>query len=374
MRGELLRAGAMAMAIVWVPLACGLRPPAIAPNTQHAVPSLSRAPGRELPDDPRELKRLCAEEDDVDACARLGTRMLTGEGMVRHVSRGLRLVVDACARGQLDGCNVAGVAFQQGVGTSIDLRAAAEAFEQACNAGHVDACWNLGHMFLDQGEREAALGAFIRDCENGGVDSCRYAADLYLEFARELEAYALLEAACRRELAGACTQLGQLRVDVDVETARWAWRRSCEAGDGDGCGELAGLETADDATRRELFERGCELASPLACGGLGAELAHESATPTRERGWQLLEFACAHGQAQGCASLLELIHDDATAERTLDIWARACADNSGPACCELGEFRGAQGRKSVARQLARRGCELGSDCCEDVSEAASERL
>ena len=87
------------------------------------------------------------DEGDVDpaphqarACSLLGALYLTGKGVQRDDTKGLRYSVLGCGKGDGYGCFNAGVVHQNGQGVEIDLPKAREFYSRACGQGDAGAC------------------------------------------------------------------------------------------------------------------------------------------------------------------------------------------------------------------------------------------
>jgi TPR repeat protein len=212
-------------------------------------------------------------------------------------------------------------ASQQAAPAGCDERAdTLEACRSACKRGSVPACINVGISY--------ELG--------NGVPK------------DERAARAIVEPACASGYAYACSRLGE--ITHDAAQAAVLYRRGCDAGDGMGCGDLAGAYEKGQGVPKDgqaavrLYERACATV-PGFCIFLGKMFEEGDVVPV-----DLARAATAYGHA--CAS-----------DEPLDELG----------CKYLGlmylEGRGVRADRARAVQLLRRACERGVHSgCDDLRE------
>ena len=198
-------------------------------------------------------------------------------------------------------------AFERGVELAeMEPAQAAEAFEQACDAGDAFGCAMLGQLHVVPGWDEADVQMGIKALERGCGDVLGAPpvalADAHLELGRQLacmtlaalyemgigvaqdldRAFGLYEVTCALGAAHACAQVGYfyrvgMAVEVDVAKAYRFSLQACEAGAPMGCfhqGEMEFLGEGVEAFEagRALIERSCEGGFPMACAWLDANM------------------------------------------------------------------------------------------------------
>jgi TPR repeat protein len=172
-----------------------------------------------LPANEALLKR-CDDGDSV-ACNDFGTELEARGDVVRAAE----LYRRACDDGTQSGCANLGVLYAQGRGVAKDSDRALSLFARGCDAGSVAACANLGSMTHDEN---------------------------------------LLDAACTKGNAPACTDLGVVIGKRDAARSADLFRRGCEGGNTLGCHDFAlRLERGDGVARDlsravDLYGRACD--------------------------------------------------------------------------------------------------------------------
>jgi TPR repeat protein len=271
----------------------------------------------------------------------------------------------ACQKGDLAACVRAGRALEDGVGTAVDKSAAATFYRRACDGKDGDGCARLGWLIFT-GEGVA------RDFPAG---------------------YALLEKGCDDLKSGeACFIMSVVNLSSDSPELQALGREnlmaSCAYGYLPGCYDLGHnfLEGTPGFARDPvgavvIWEmEACEKGYARACAAAGFEYQHnEEIARDPVRAIQLYRKACDAGDPIGC-SYLGRAHADGVGGLARDpakaaqLYASACDAGSGSACSLLAEaYRNGAGvgrDTTKADALARKGCELKSNYCEQAAAAA----
>ena len=124
--------------------------------------------------------KVCAsdlEKAAAVACFNLGAMKLRGLGVAVDVKEGLRLVELGCKRGNGDSCTTWGVALGNGMGSEPpNLKRAAELFQQGCDVGSLDGCFNLALAYRGGDgvtkSKEQARELLFAACAKGSQASC----------------------------------------------------------------------------------------------------------------------------------------------------------------------------------------------------------
>ncbi len=187
-------------------------------------------------------------------------------------------VHDACARGDQQACH--DFAEQNEQGTAEESRRALVAYQYGCLLQHQPSCAGLARMY---GEEHAGA-------EDRMVDAMR--------------------SACEAGESEGCVQLAQHSNRV---AARRLLEKACDADYGPGCHELAELirrgwmVEANMVEAVKLDEKACELGEPDGCVGAGkAYLFGSGAVQDTERGLELLGATCTDETAVGCRALAKI--------------------------------------------------------------------
>lgn len=167
------------------------------------------------------------------------------------------------------------------------------------------------------------------------------------------------------------------------------YKKACDGGVGDGCGELGNAMWPDsddkDVEKQAraalaILDKGCEMGSGLACDSAGDML--------RDKDYKIVDFpgalkrydrGCSLGYGTACYSLAlvhfkgELVPQDSA--KGLGLLLKACQSANGDECEELGAVY-ATGKYGVtvdadkAYRYRHRACELDSMWCADAARAA----
>ncbi len=271
----------------------------------------------------------------------------------------------ACQKGDLAACVRAGRAHEDGVGTAVDKSAAVPFYRRACDGKNGDGCARLGWLtFTGKG--------VTRDFPAG---------------------YALLEKGCDDLKSGeACFMMSVVNLSSDSPELQGLGREnlmaSCAYGYLPGCYDL-GLNflegtpgfARDPVGAVVIWEmEACEKGYARACAAAGFEYQHnEEIARDPVKAVQLYRKACDAGDPIGC-SYLGRAHADGVGGLARDpakaaqLYASACDAGSGSACSLLAEaYRSGTGVGrdiTKADVLARKGCELKSNYCEQAAATA----
>ena len=360
---------------------------------------------RDVPRGIELLSKACnaTYNDFGRACAELGRRFQTGDGVTADRRRGLAYALRGCGGGF--GCLPLGRRFEDGDGVTPDrtraigiyLAGCLRRFERvACEeverlrrepsllplAGKATrdrldatcrrdpaACVPFGLLY-EYGygvprDRARATALYRSACNAGAPAGCGrsgYAAYAANDLAR---AAPLLERACTGAHLVSCRILGNVQREArDLAAARVTYRAACDAGDAHSCSALAGELNDDLRARLALLDRACRLGDDAVCGDVltaGIRLEDRKQTDTELVLWADADSsACRHGAAERCFWAAEGVRttrgqlppdlDDMS--RLLEV---GCDAGAGESCAAASARATDPGRRA---ELAKRACEL----------------
>jgi TPR repeat protein len=263
-------------------------PPVVAPL---AAPSAS-APSGKSPADAVGLYTRACDGGSAMGCNNLGLVYLEGRsGQARDVAKAVRLLQRACDLnpGSM-GCTNLGFLLHQGETVPKDEVRALGLLARACDAQSWQGCYWLGEIYAGSERNDPALALQVweRACKAGDQRSCTGQALFLVEGKGGVtkdtkRAVPLLETACKKEVAAACTLLGNLTIEGDgvtrdVERARSVYAKGCTDDNPQGC-YIYGLVCASGRLGEEYVERAesllrhaCDLRYADACATLASRL------------------------------------------------------------------------------------------------------
>lgn len=271
---------------------------------------------------------------------------------------------------------------QDGQGVDISPQRQQTLLELGCKQGDGNACYRLGALALASDSSNAgAMRAheyFTRACDAEDQLGCLHLG-IDLKTARAgakdlVKSAALLNAACKHDLALGCHELADLQQAPgtalhNADRARQNFDKACTLNHGEACHRLAVLLEAgerDLPRARALHDKACSLDQWSSCLAFGRARA-KSAPDVAEAAFAK---ACDAGLTEGCLERAEILASTTDAsgaprELALDLFLRACEANLAPACARAAELElqltaGAPlARESQVRltNLVRQGCE-----------------
>jgi hypothetical protein len=318
-----------------------------------------------------------------------------------------------CAKGVGASCALVGVMYRDGTGVTADQGKANTAFDQACDRGAGDGCYQLalqvasadppkGYALYEKACKRYdhpdgcfEAGAMLAlDQVQGDLSVLKPFAERACELSRarcDLLGYILghgkgvpqdlaaslrwYETACGLGNGIACRVTGDKYSNGEgaaknAKTATTFWEKACELQEGFGCAwagkyhwwgdEATGMQK-DPARSFELFHLGCLRNDHESCqwaGELLTDGTDGSGTPNPQRAVLYYEAGCSLGRGQSCAWAGDLYLDgratgSADAVRAEDYYEQSCwatINTSAYGCRKVGEIR-RQGT-GVAKDLA----------------------
>lgn len=299
---------------------------------------------------------LCTPKAPAD-CYELSKRVLDKDpGRANDFRR------RACDAGHGEACNELGYAYEKGLGVPKDGEQSLAAYRKGCDAKNGMACRNAGvcheNGFGTSKSLEEAARYYDLAC---GIGYARGCSDLAIACVngygvpRDLKKGAeLFERACKDEVVDACAILGTVLVKggdgitTDLVRGRKLLEQGCAADKGEACTNLAiflrdRVLKSDDPTgadRVKLLEKGCKLDYASACTELGLMTERGEGGLAVDLPAALARYvkACDLGSAVGCHNLGGLVAAGRGAERDLGraatAYDKSCQLGFAPACAK----------------------------------------
>lgn len=240
-------------------------------------------------------------------CLYLADMHAKGRGVSLSISVASALYLASCEEGEFAGCH--GYAEMLLLADEPDVEEAQRRFAQACDRGYAPSCSRYGKHLLQVrgGDIDKALRLLQLGCDSGDIDGCMAIAAVYHHGERvkpDIEkAKQLYEQGCEKQIGQACYALGVL----SESTGAWGakdytalFKKSCDLGEGRGCGELASRLFKSKGKTTEvlrLFHLGCEGKDPQSCTQLASHYKEKGEEAKSLTFW---EDACHYGGNDAC--------------------------------------------------------------------------
>ena len=99
-----------------------------------------------------------------------------GFGLAADQAKAVSFFEQGCDGGLVDSCYNAGVAYDKGLGAPQDRDQAEKLYTKSCELGYGDACNNLGYLYVSKGDLRGfskGLGWVKKGCDAGNKKSCQ---------------------------------------------------------------------------------------------------------------------------------------------------------------------------------------------------------
>ena len=239
--------------------------------------------------------------------------LVQGRGGAKQVAAGLQLSERACHDGDQAACGDLAVAYLKGDLAPLDCSRLHSLAEAACDHSEATGCAALGAMYWEgvcvTADQAKSSTYVMRACDAEDASSCRNLGRSY--------------------------ELGE-GVTKDVPKAIAAFEHACRLTDFESCVsagvDLLGEGDASNAARGlALLDRACDHEQAAGCAWQGiARRDGLGAAPDLPRARKLFETACAAGSEMGCISLVEqqVLHDELDA--AMPVAERLCKKSVTP--------------------------------------------
>lgn len=235
--------------------------------------------------------------------------------------------------------------------------------EKACVAGNLDACADLGDMYI-----QGKIG------------------DRWDFETNEAIAIPLLEETCDRNGTKACEVLGRFYIEFekDMATGTSYLLKGCDGGRASSCAELGYIYSSskfamkDHAKAAVLRQRACKLdAGSFACIGLAHAYSFgQGVEEDQRKAADLLETACHNGQKVGCLEIALRYRKGNGVEvdfsKAASYYLPGCEKEISVSCEGLGRLYetggpNLQGNKKKAKKYYKKACKMhNSRACNKI--------
>ncbi len=259
-----------------------------------------------------------------------------------------------CEHGSLTSCSILGRSYMLGRGVPKDLARAKALLGRACDGDVAQACGRLGEIAFAEKDLARSKELLDRSCSAGWFTACETLGKIALAVpgAKNLDAFSLFKRSCNAGDGEGCWGLGTLfslglGVRKSDSEAFTYFTRACDGGARLGCVSLSqaldeGRGTPPDAAAAaRVLEGPCERAYFEACRNLGMHYFQGRGVPRDPaKSTKLLERACEGGDGGGCLLLATqylsgvngVKRDEAKSNQ---YFTRACALGVEPACMQV---------------------------------------
>ncbi|XP_006822684.2 cytochrome c oxidase assembly factor 7B-like [Saccoglossus kowalevskii] len=132
-------------------------------------------------------KTACNEQDNPEACYKLGKACLAGKGTEVDKDEAYRCFKKGCDAGHSGACHNMGLLYSAGKkngGKEPELEKAIECFKSACNKDYVQSCFMLSGLYLRGSktvpkDMKKALDYSVKSCDLGLLFGCVNATRMY---------------------------------------------------------------------------------------------------------------------------------------------------------------------------------------------------
>ncbi len=289
-------------------------------------PRLNTVKGDPRPDAFPWLVKACTH-GHAHACGNVGYALRSGIAVAKDAERGIKMMNDACAKGDALSCIVLARLENFGDGTKQDLHASRTHYERACTLGLPRGCAESARMAEEGhgGTRDvaAAIRLYERACSERDETSCKTAkklaareaslgvagAKVVADDTRTEKGSAPWPSPCQwtlryEEKTSTCIVPDAAKTFVCDVSLFDECKKQCEHGSTRSCwnagvNRLGAWSREIKGAREEaqgFLERACNGGHAPACTQLGAQIVAKE----HERGVALLEKGCTGKDAPGC--------------------------------------------------------------------------
>lgn len=202
------------------------------------------------------LKESCAE-GDVYACSNLGYRYFAADEIDTDEFKAFKLLNYACSNGEFGSCRFVAAFYENEIGVKYDKDKIQYLYSKACDNADAVSCHKLGSMYQSDNNTDKAIEAFNTGCEFGSIRSCTSLGLIYYEGKRvqadEKKAFNLFKSACDGNDATGCYYLGECYakgkgVKKSKNVAATIFSKACDIGSSASCEYLEKSSSKGEAS------------------------------------------------------------------------------------------------------------------------------
>ncbi len=233
-----------------------------------------------------EIKKLTKPDFFEEDCLKNNSISCLTKGFVEekfnNKNKAAKFYEKACQLGRKEGCLYLDVLkFEK-------IKSAKSKYKlvKRCEASEQEACTFLSVIEFGAFNKERGMALALKSCDLGSAFGCSISQQL--------------ERACQLDPKEYCYHLGQkLESEDNLEGAKIAFVKSCDAGDGLSCLLLANAEGSKGNLngQKDYLDRGCKSKHGISCSNLGNYL---DKMKQRGKALEAYSFACLYGDSHGC--------------------------------------------------------------------------
>ncbi len=232
------------------------------------------------------FKQYCEEDKDLRACAYYGEMKISGIGTRITVNRGIKLLKDSCAEGDVYACSNLGYRYFAADEIDTDEFKAFKLLNYACSNGEFGACRFVAAFYENEigvkYDKDKVQYLYSKACDNADAISCHKLGGMYLNSDKKEEvakAAEVFNTGCEFGSIRSCTSLAKLyaegkTVEADDKKAFNLFKTACDGNDPTGCYELAQCYAQGKGVKKSrnvastIYSKACDVGSSKACDAL----------------------------------------------------------------------------------------------------------
>lgn len=226
---------------------------------------------------------------------------------------------------------LAGIAMRMGVGFEQDFEAAEKLLSEACDAGQMRACRELGQVLIESNQQSRyaeAAALLLKSCESGIELSCGDLVRVFVDgigvSADAAAALGYAKRVCSAPESDNCADAAKSLIAADTSESLALLAVSCEAGNMLACHwsghyRLSGEDRSEYELGITHEERACAAGFVYSCEGVFMAKVKNRAEPSDlDFAVKAVEAECARGYVRGCYMLMRAFSSEEGSTMTPD--------------------------------------------------------
>ncbi len=227
------------------------------------------------------FKQYCEDDKDLRACAYYGEMKVSGIGTRVTVNRGIKLIKESCAEGDVYACSNLGYRYFAADEIDTDEFKAFKLLNYACSNGEFGSCRYVAAFYENEigvkYNQEKVQYLYSKACDNADAISCHKLGTMYMGEKNKIDkAVEAFSTGCEYGSIRSCTSLGQIYLEgkgvpADDKKAFNLFKEACDGNDSAGCYNLALCYEKGKGVKRSrnvaatIFSKACDVGSTAAC-------------------------------------------------------------------------------------------------------------
>ncbi len=324
-----------------------------------------------------------------DSCLSLALLYLKENNKVKA----LTFFEKSCKLDNAEGCQNAGVIYQDGDTTKVDFNKAKQYATKACSLESAEGCYDLaiiydrGHITKKNKIKRNKL--YKKACDGGITEACNILAIAgKIPHNTKMKEVEEVEEECNNGNMEICTQLAQMYyagnevIAQDKQKAFSLFSKACKKKKGAGCFHLGVIYYMGDEIIKQdkkqafkYYKKACELNNSRGCYNVGT-MYEEGVVVEKSLPLASIAYnsACNNNNIAACFNFGNLLFQNgATAEKikAAELYEKACKGNFVAACMNFGNMNrnGLGVKKDLKKAITayKKACNSGdSDACSIV--------